>query len=455
MWEETRHRISRRKLLRGIGAGSFLLSPFVKNRLVEAATGGNFLAFFTPNGHVRSAFGGSGAGTSFTLKPSLAPLEAYKADFMVLQGVNNKAASTYATHEDANKFLSMYYGSGDYQHTYGPSFDFELAAALGAPKPLNMGVDPTPPNGFIYSDISWVAGDKSDPKWIKPLDSFNAAFGAGTPASGGDTGTAALTALLAERKSVLDFVKDDISKLSGRLAGKNKENLDLYTSAIREVEKTWLIAGGNPNTSVPTCNSGAAKTTATAAGAGNGIARFKAQGEAHLDIVLTAFACGVRRVGTLVWGPESSGVNPTRSGGPDHHQVSHGEGNLPGEWEAIDKWYAGEFAYLIKKAREIGVLDDTITAWGSGISEQHNQLNMVWLLAGGKNKGIQLGKAVTYPFTGNPNAFLADSHVEAQRSANAHQGDIYVSVQKALGVNKDYVGDKQWCRGGFKEIFAG
>jgi hypothetical protein len=450
MWEQTRHRIARRKLLQGLGAGAALLAPFVRNRLVEAATGGNFLVFFTPNGHVRSKFGGTGSGPGFAFKPSLAPLEPYKSDVIVLQGVNNKAASTYATHEDANKFLSMYYGSGDYQNTYGPSFDQELATALGGPKPLTLGVSPTPSNGFIYSDISWVAANRSDPKLIKPIDAFNAAFGGAMPSSGAGS-SSATAALLAERKSVLDAVKDDFAKLGGRLSGTNKQNLDLYASAIRQLETTWLMPGGSP--SAPTCDSGAARNSVTASDGGSGIPHFKLQGEAMLDIALTAFACGTRRVATLVWGPEASGVNPTRSGGPDHHQVSHGENNLPGEWEAIDTWYAGEFAYAIKKAKSLGVLDDSVLLWGSGISEQHNQLNQVFVLAGGKNKGIKVGNNVTYPFTGNPNAFLADAHVEAQRSQNTHQGDIYVSIQKAFGVQKDWVGDKQWCRGGLSEVF--
>jgi len=69
--------ITRRSLLAGLGAGTALLSPFVRFRsnMAHAATAGNLCIFFTPNGHKREYFGAMGSGASMVLGPSLAPLE--------------------------------------------------------------------------------------------------------------------------------------------------------------------------------------------------------------------------------------------------------------------------------------------------------------------------------------------------------------------------------------------
>jgi hypothetical protein len=451
MWEQTRHRIARRRLLQGLGAATTLLSPFVRNRLADAATGGNFWAWFSPNGHVRSDFGGDGSGPNFTLRPSLSPLEPHKADVIVLRGIANKTSSTFNSHEDACKFLSMYFGGGDKLTVYGPSFDQELALALNAGKPLTLGVDPQSSNGDIYAALSWVAAGKSDPKIISPVAAYNAAFGAGImPADNG--ATAAL--VLARRKSLLDFVRADIARFSGRLVGKDKENLDLYTTAIRDLENKLA---GNPDASpsAGSCDSAAAQKAASdAAGVNGGIARFKAQGEALIDVTATAFACGNRRVATMCWQRGSGGINPVRAGGPDHHGVSHGEAPIS-EWKAIDKWYADRFAYTIQKLKSLNILGDTIVVWGSDISENHNQNDQVFVLAGGRNKGIKSGNNIRYPFFGNSEVFQNEAHNVAIDPRNVSQADLWVSVQKALGVNKDYVGDKNRCTGGLKEVFAG
>ena len=89
--------LSRRSLLRGIGAGSALLSPFasLRSSLADnAAAGGNLLIFFTPNGHKRSLVGPAGnracfdatsAGGVMTLGESLTPLQPFQSDIAVIK----------------------------------------------------------------------------------------------------------------------------------------------------------------------------------------------------------------------------------------------------------------------------------------------------------------------------------------------------------------------------------
>jgi hypothetical protein len=55
-----------------------------------------------------------------------------------------------------------------------------------------------------------------------------------------------------------------------------------------------------------------------------GTAKFKAEGEAMLDIVAVAFACGSYRLSTLVWQAGSNGINPITGDYGDtraHHDI--------------------------------------------------------------------------------------------------------------------------------------
>lgn len=450
MWETTRHRISRRKLLRGIGAGTFLLSPFVKNRLADAAPAGNFFFIATPNGFVRSVFGGQGSGSSWTFKSSLAKLTPHKEDITVIRGLCNKTSSTFNSHEDLCKMLSMVHGGGDKGTVYAASFDHDLGKFLNT-RPLTLGVPPGGSTGDIYGQVSWVGPGKADTKIFSPTLAHLEAFSGGIM-PGGSAGGVDL--LLEKRKSVLDFVEGDIQRLKGRLVGKDAENLDLYLTSIREIENK--LANNKPIAmGGAACDPAglSAKASAAERTAGN-VPKFQAIGEVLLDIAATAMACGSRRVGTLVWQRDSGGINPVAAS-PGHHDVSHGAAPQSA-WIAIDKWYADRFVYFVEKMKAVGALNNTIVVWGSGIAEEHNQNDMVFVLAGGKNLGIKLNQNIVYPFSSpGKNFFQHAALMESRKPSNKSLADLWVSVQKSLGLNKDTVGDAQWCSGGLSEIYSG
>jgi len=449
MWETTRHQISRRKLLRGIGAGTFLLSPFVKNRLVDAAPNGNFFLVATPNGFVRSVFGGEGSGASWAFKSSLAKLTPHKADVTVIRGLCNKTSSTFNSHEDMCKMLSMVHGGGDKSTVYAASFDQDLGKFLKSP-PLTLGVPPGGGAGDVYATVSWVAPGKADAKIFQPTLAHLEAFSGGFMPGGSQGG---VDLILEKRKSVLDFVEDDVQRLQKRLVGKDAENLDLYLTSIREIEKK--LADNKPTAIEASCDPTSLKAKAAAADKAVGnVEKFKAQGEALLDIAATSMACGSRRVGTLVWQRDSGGINPVAAN-PGHHGVSHGEAALS-MWIDIDKWYADRFVYFVERLKALGTLNNTIAVWGSGISEDHNQNDMVFVVAGGRNLGIKLNQNIVYPFSAPGKSFFQGAALsESRKASNKSLADLWVSVQKSLGLAKDTVGDAQWCSGGLSELYSG
>jgi hypothetical protein len=88
-------RLSRRSVLRGTGVAIALpwLEAMVAPRKAHAAAPKRFVSFFSPNGYIRDAWTPTGTETAFTLSRTLKPLEPHKGDIVVLDGVDNVAAT--------------------------------------------------------------------------------------------------------------------------------------------------------------------------------------------------------------------------------------------------------------------------------------------------------------------------------------------------------------------------
>jgi hypothetical protein len=135
-----------------------------------------------------------------------------------------------------------------------------------------------------------------------------------------------------------------------------------------------------------------------------------------VDIIGTAFACGVRRSATLMVQPGNAGINPIGGVG-NHHQVSH-DGPVDTRIQ-IDHWYATRFASLLKRFSDLGVLDTTVIAWVTEIVEDHSQYGFVTPIAGGSALGMQHGRVYDNGKT---------------------LSNLWVSVQQAMGVRSDTFG---------------
>src|SRR5262249_31474230 len=131
-------RFTRRSLLRGLGAGAALFTPFLRHRSVMAQAGsakpaGNLLIFYTPNGHKRAingapCFDATGSASSLNLGTGLMPLSTYTSDIAVIKGLNLKTPTFIASHQDNCRLLTCWgapkEGNDNSQFTgYGPSID--------------------------------------------------------------------------------------------------------------------------------------------------------------------------------------------------------------------------------------------------------------------------------------------------------------------------------------------
>ena len=72
-------------------------------------------------------------------------------------------------------------------------------------------------------------------------------------------------------------------------------------------------------------------------------------------------------------------------------------------------------------------------------------------MGGGSALGINSGQYIEYEFFGSE----GDKRDAARDPRNQSLADLWVSVQKAVGVQSDTFGDPEFCNGGLPELYSG
>ncbi len=455
MTKKRHHVYTRRNILRGLGAGTLLLTPFVKHRssFAQAAPAGNLLIWFTPNGHIKNGgeFEAEGSGATFTLGPSLAPLEAFKQDIAVIRGLALKTPTEINSHDDICRILTCWEGP-DKALAYGPSIDHVVGNSLGI-RPLYVNPEPNRDEGHWRNALSWRESEIPEPFVKDPSTVFSTLF-AGAVAPPSTMPDATVERARARNQSILDFVKDDIQTFRGRINNEDKAHLDLYLDSLRDVEQkvtAGAMLGGGGICSPETLEARLAGLPATPPqeddDSPNGLAAdLQVNGDMMVDLIAASFACGTQRVASILWQGASEGLDPYMdTGSPNHHSISHSSDFTT--WKGIDVWYAERFAYTLDALKKVNMLDKTIVVWCTEIAQGHETGDFVYVVAGGQSLGIKTGQRIHYPFDGNP----GDRNV-LKDPKNRSLADLWVTVQQALGVQSDTFGDPQWSTGPLTEL---
>jgi hypothetical protein len=467
-------RFPRRTLLKGLGAGAAFLGPFLKHRSSEAvgAPAGNLLIFFTPNGHKRAltvngttvpAFDATGSATSLTLGSAMTPLMPFTSDIAVVKGLSSKTPTFIASHQDNCRILTCWgaphEGNDNSQFTgYGPSIDQAVGMAINQ-RPLVVAVDPYRDAPHWRNFLNWRASGVNEP-FTKDFQAvFTDLFGNLTGQATTADQTAAIMRARARNQSLLDFVKGDVTTFRSRINSNDKAHLDAYLDSLQSVEQKVTAMPSVPGL----CSTDALQPRVTAMAAmkatiqnddkspPGAAAELQKRGELWMDMIATAFACGTRRVATIQWQGASEGYDPAADiGSPTHHSVSHG--SAPAQhWADIDTWYSNRFAYMLSALKTLNVLDKTVIVWVSEITEGHNQLNMVTVVAGGQALGMKMGQYIKYPITGKELDGSGSIPI-AQDPANKGLNDLWITVQQAMGVQQNTFGDPKYCTGPLTEL---
>jgi hypothetical protein len=133
-------------------------------------------------------------------------------------------------------------------------------------------------------------------------------------------------------------------------------------------------------------------------------------GKLMMDLMVTAMACDLTRVGTIQW-TDSQAIESLpflKLNGnaltEAHHGYQHDRGYQPDAIKIIENWYATQFAYLLdrmaatKEADGTSLLDNTLVLWCKEIQHpnSHAQDNMPFVLAGGAHGKLKTGRFLKF-----------------------------------------------------------
>jgi hypothetical protein len=452
--------LSRRSLLRGAG-GILVGLPALESlrgspALAASTRPKRLIVFFTPNGTfqrypVDYDFVPKQVGPNFVLGNEVAPLEPHRNRLLILSGVNaesckpavngigdlhsvgmsqmltgvqyvednqyikfNNRAAGFAGGISVDQYIAKKIGT----QTLFPSLEFGVCTATDYP-----GVHPF--SRMIYSGRNTPVPPRDDPHEMF-LRLFSDASTTG--------GTAAILKAHTQRRSVLDFVKEDFVRLQSRLGSRDRQKLDAHLTAVRELEtrlakpptETTLGCGGgsleNPSDPLSTAN-------------------FAVTGKNQMDLLTLALKCDVTRVASLQWSWARSTLVHTWAGSThSHHDMSHDIGSP--ELSGVNTWYAKQLAYLASAlaAADEGdgtsVLDHSVIYWCSEVNwgYTHSFDDMRVFLLGNCGGALKTGQHLAL-------------------NAQPHQ-KLLVTLMNAMGVLENEFGETSYGTGPLPGVLA-
>ncbi len=433
--------LNRRTVLRGAGAAVSLpyldaMRPAFGASRKLAADSPTRLAFvYVPNGVIQEHWTPDAEGNAFGLPRILKPLEARRQDLLVLTGLTHntgralgdgagdhaRAASSFLTGIHPKKTAGA-------DIKLGISVDQVAANAIGSETryaSMELGIEPgrlagNCDSGYscAYSNsISWRGEKAPNPPEIDPSLVFDRMFGdVEAPL---DPATRERSQL--RRRSVLDYVLGDASRLLHSVGPTDRQKLDEYFTSVRDVERR--IAAGASNGDAP--RPSMARPQGIPAG-------YSAHARLMFDLMALAFRSNTTRVATFMMGREGSNLTyPAIDVSRAHHGMTHHRGD-PSKIEDIAKvntHHVEQFAYFLDKldAVEDGdarLLDNVMVVYGSGIGDgnRHTHHDLPVLLAGSGRGTLHPGRHVRY-------------------AAETPMNNLYLSLLDRLGVRTDSLGD--------------
>ena len=414
-------RLSRRTVLRGIGATIALPALEAMLPIRKAASAATvstqpsinrMLFILVPNGKIMEDWTPKAEGKGFELPYLLEPLQKVRDEINVLSGLGhaNALALGDGPGDHARAAASFLTGkhpfkTGGKDIRAGISVDQLVAQHVGTKTrlpSLEIGCDKSRNSGDCDSgyscaynhNISWRTEHTPAPKETNPKLVFERLF-----SSRQDGMSEEAVKQARRRKSVLDLVSDDASRLRHNLGNGDQQKLDEYFTSIREVERRidGLIFVKDSEATQPLPD--AAKP--------EGIPREYAEHVRLMyDMLALAFQADATRVSTFMVADESSNRSYRFLEVPDgHHDLSHHGGDQAkiAALRKINHWHVGEFARFIEKLKvmregEGSLLDHSMIVYGSDLADgnSHQHFSLPLILAGRGGGSIIPGRHIRF-----------------------------------------------------------
>lgn len=410
-------KLSRRTFLRGLGVSIALpwlesMGPLTSiataaTKEVTTQTAPNRMAFlYSPNGKIMEKWTPEQTGANFELTEILRPLQNVKDKTLVLSGLTaDKARANGDGGGDHARAMAAYLTGAQPRKTSGTdihagiSVDQAAASQIGDKTripSLELGIEPgyragNCDSGYscVYSaTMAWKSATQPLPKEVNPRLAFDRLFSTEPNAERLQRDE--------ERKSILDFVKQDSKDLIHKVSGNDARKLDEYFSAIRDIE--MRIASAEKFPPIENIEYSAPEKIP---------AHFQEHVCLMLDLIVLAFQTDVTRIVTFSLANEGSNKTyPTIDITDGHHNLSHHGGDEAKieKIRRINIFHMQQLAYLLEKLDSIPegdgtLLDHSMICYGSGNSDgnRHSHHDLPILLSGGGCGTLNGGQHIVYP----------------------------------------------------------
>ena len=429
--------IDRRQFIRNLGVSStslpFLLGLPSLGLAKTAPSRKRLVVMFSPNGTIPKNFWPESTGSNFELKKIMEPLAPFRNRMLVLNGLNNKVRGDGDSHmrgmscllTGIELFPGNIQGGSDTPAGWakGISIDQEI-------KNFFQSQDATRTR-FGSLEFGVGVSDRADP-WTRMSYA-----GPNQPVAPTDDPYQMYKKLYGQIRdrdsllNILDIVRDDLKRVSKKISTEDKLLLKEHADFVRQMEQEFTQTDnkaliGNPP-----------KFEAGITNRNDNVPRLSRM---QIDLMVNSFVNDFARVGTLQY---TKSVGQARMNwlniNDGHHGLSHESDkndDAVDKLTRINKWFAGELAYLTKRLAETpepgangSLLDNTTIVWTNelGKGNSHTLNNIPFVLIG-NGMGFRMGRSLNL-------------------KATAHNR-LMISMAHAMGHNIKYFGNKKLSQGG-------
>ena len=411
----TKKALDRRMFLRGAGIAMALplldsMIPAMAATKDNAASPAIRMGFvYVPNGIVPKHWVPQGLGKTFDMMPTMKPLDPYRDQLVVLSNLGQRNGNSLGDGGGDHARAGASWLTGVHpKKTEGADIHAGISADQIAAKQLaektqfgslEVGIEENTLAGGCDSGyscaytntISWRGPTTPNPMELSPRALFERLFG-----DGESTDPAARVKRMNQDRTILDFVRSDVSRLQTSLGVGDKGKLDEYLDGIRDIERRIQKAEEQAATmKLPVMERpvGIPET-------------FEEHTKLMSDLIVIAFQTDMTRVVTYMMAREGSNRSYREIGIPDgHHSLSHHmlDEQKIAKLQKVDELHVKAFAYLVGRMQATPdgdgtLLDHSMLLYGSSIRDGnvHDHLDLPLVLAGGKSVGIAGGRHIQY-----------------------------------------------------------
>jgi hypothetical protein len=404
--------------------------------------GGKTYAYPTPRGHTPRT-GLTSLDLPLTgLSPILDPLTAHKADMLLVENLDN----TTGNHPGYGAMLTGHPIAGELGG--GISIDQEVANQIGKNNKfpsLQVGIKASKEVGKLAT-VSWYGAGKGAAPENSPQAIWERVF------SDVQTNPQQASALLTQRKSVLDAALGQAGSLRAQVGAEDQKKIDNYLESFRAVEKRLSLGSisGAGCSKPPAPGTGTTGAPRGSASVWDAVENLPMTTRTQMDLLALALACDLTRVATIQMSNEANNLIFTFLGNTGRwHDLSH-NGSKEAGWEAlmdqyikVQRWNSEMLGYLVTRMKELNVFTGSVVLWVNPMNngQIHNSLNLPIALLGSAAGFFKQGRHVRLATNGD-------------RGGGHYLNDLYISILQSMGVPATTFGSPAHVKGALAEIKA-